>query len=100
MNLITVDEARAHLRIEDDVLTDALTLAVAAANGAVWTYLKRREPYESKDDIPPAVKLAALMMAGVFIRDPDGAESEKWEQGYLPFPVINLCYPHRDPSMS
>jgi hypothetical protein len=99
MNLITVKEARAHLRLEEDVLTDALTLAVAAANACAWTYLKRKEDYP-EDDIPGDVKMAALLMAGFFIRDPDGAEAEKWLQGYPPFPVMNMLYPYRDPALS
>ncbi|MGF6986543.1 hypothetical protein QFZ99_006084 [Paraburkholderia atlantica] len=99
MNLITLDDARAHLRIDGDLLDSALEIAVAAASASVWTYLKRDEPYPD-DAIPPDVKMAALLMAGNFIRDPDGAEAASWIQGYLPWPVVNLLYPYRDPSMS
>ncbi|MGF6607057.1 hypothetical protein OKW45_001957 [Paraburkholderia sp. WSM4175] len=99
MNLITIDEARAHARIDGDVMDAALALAVAAANASVWNYLKRAEPYPD-DAIPADVKMAALLMAGNFIRDPDAAEAANWTQGYLPWPVINILYPYRDPAMS
>jgi Phage gp6-like head-tail connector protein len=99
MKLISIEEARAHLRIDEDVLTEGLTLAVAAANASVSTYLKRKQDYP-ENEIPDDVKMAALLMAGYFIRDPDGADTAAWQQGYLPFPVIAMCYPYRDPSFS
>lgn len=98
--LVTLDEAKDWLRIDGDAMDDNLNLAIPAASAAVYTYLKRTVPWASEEDMPVSVKLAALQLIGTFIRDPDGANVDAWQYGYLPTPVINLLYPLRDPALS
>jgi hypothetical protein len=95
-DLVTIEEARARLRIDGDSMDADLALAIAGASAAVMTYLKR-DPYP-EGEVPPNVKNATLILTGMFIRDPDGAEAQEWQQGYLPNSVTALLYGLRDPA--
>ena len=97
MNLVTLDEAKARLRIDGTAMDADIELAVAGASAAVLRYLKR-EPYTDGDAVPADVKNAVMLLAGTFVRDPDGAEAQQWQQGYLPNAVTALLYPLRDPT--
>jgi hypothetical protein len=98
-DLVTTDEARAALRLDDDFPDLTIQLAVTNASDSVMTYLKRTDPYSDEDPVPPNVKQATLLLAGIFLRDPDGVESQSWAQGYLPWAVCNLLHQRRDPAM-
>lgn len=98
-DLVTADEARAALRLDDDFPDTTIELAIAGASDAVMAYLKRKLPYSDEDPCPPNVKQAALLLTGIFLRDPDGVEAQTWEQGYLPWAVCNLLHQRRDPAM-
>ncbi|KAK48191.1 hypothetical protein BG58_33115 [Caballeronia jiangsuensis] len=97
-DLVTIDEARAALRLDDDFPDLTIQLAITGASDAVMAYLKR-DPYTSEDPCPPNVKQATLLLTGIFLRDPDGVEAQTWEQGYLPWAVCNLMHQRRDPAM-
>jgi hypothetical protein len=80
MSLISIDQARAHVRVEDDYPVEQLQSAVDGAQDAAQAYLNRRI-YESKDaldadrvEYPAAVGAAAssrdsALAAAVFIQD-------------------------------
>ncbi|BAO89026.1 head-tail connector protein [Caballeronia cordobensis] len=97
-DLVTIDEARAALRLDDDFPDMTIQIAVTSASDSVIAYLKR-DQYADGETIPPNVKQATLLLAGIFLRDPDGVESQTWEQGYLPWSVCNLLHQRRDPAM-
>ncbi|MBC8638272.1 phage gp6-like head-tail connector protein [Caballeronia sp. EK] len=97
-DLVTVDQARAALRLDDDFPDLTIQMAVTNASDSVIAYLKR-EPYTDDDPPPPNVQQATLLLAGIFLRDPDGTEAQTWEQGYLPWAVCNLLHQRRDPAM-
>lgn len=110
--LASVAEAKAMLRIDTDAGDANLELQLRAASRAVLRYLKTPDAYRDTAgdpildsagdvaDVDEDVKLATIMLTGTFLRDPDGAESEKWQQGYLPAPVVSILYPLRDPSLA
>jgi hypothetical protein len=97
-DLVTIDEARAALRLDDDFPDMTIQMAVTSASDSVIAYLKR-DPYTDDDPPPPNVKQATLLLTGIFLRDPDGVEASTWEQGYLPWAVCNLLHQRRDPAM-
>ncbi|MGF6957999.1 head-tail connector protein [Paraburkholderia youngii] len=97
-DLVTLDEAKARLRIDGNDMDADLSLAIAGASASVVAYLKR-EDWTDPADVPANVKNATIMLAGMFIRDPDGAESQTWQQGYLPNAVVAILYPLRDPAL-
>lgn len=96
-NLVTLDEAKAHLRIDGNDIDEAVKMAIAGASLAVLRYLKRDEDYPD-DGVPGDVRSATLLLIGTFVRDPDGAEAQQWQQGYPPNAVTALLYPLRDPT--
>jgi hypothetical protein len=98
-DLVTLDEARAALRLDDDFPDLTVQIAVTNASDSVLAYLNRTDPYTDEDPVPPNVKQATLLLAGIFLRDPDGVESSSWERGYLPNAVCSLLYQRRDPAM-
>jgi hypothetical protein len=99
--LVTTDQARQRLRLDGDYAEADIELAVCGASEAVMQYLKRGANYDPDEDdpVPPQVQNAVILLAGMFIRDPDGVESaSNWEAGYLPRPIVSLLYPLRDPA--
>lgn len=122
--LVTLAQAREHLRSDTTADDNDLTLKIHAASGAVRNYLKSSKPYVQEVDssgdpaldsfgeiiyehdsnglpIPlPEVQQAVLYLIGVFYRDRDGQEMTDWELGFLPMPVQSLLYPLRDPAMA
>lgn len=99
-DLLTLDEAKNWLRIDGDDMDLNIEMAIAAASAACWAYLKTSPLWSGTDATPANVKMAAALLTGVLIRDPDGAESQTWEPGFLPWGVTNLLYPYRDPALS
>ena len=102
--IVTLQEARDHLRSDTDSDDADLELKIAAAEEVVLTYLK----LEDSDDIPAkaknAAKAACLLLIGEFYKNreatQDGAVDAQFGYGYLPRPVVSLLYPHRDPSIA
>ena len=129
MDLVTLHQARAHLRLDevdsaggpDDAW---LELFIPAASGLVRNYLKQdRNLYEWERDshgviildshlepiialdsagdpaVRPEVKAATLIYLAYMYRDRDCMEMEKWQQGYPPMPIVGLLYQLRDPAL-
>lgn len=102
--IISLHEARDHLRSDTEDDDGDLTLKIWAASSAVLTYLN----LESADEIPDAAinaaKIATLMLVGEFYRNREGAQDgdipEPFGYGYLPRPVVAILYPHRDPALA
>lgn len=111
--LVSLEQARQHLRSDADADDADLTLKIQAASKAVLRYLKPAgvarlmevdssgDPVEDSDglvdDVPEDVMLSTLLLVGVFYSDREGQEI-KWEPGYLPAAVTALLYPLRDPT--
>lgn len=108
--IITLAEVKAALRIDhtdDDVMLQAL---IDAATGAVVNYLKAQAEElipipsgSSEGDLivtNPEIKQAAIILVGMWYRNPDGDQEKNFDRGYLPAPVTALLYPLRDPALA
>ncbi|WP_439444445.1 head-tail connector protein [Xanthomonas translucens pv. translucens] len=111
MKLVTVEQARMRLRIDDDFDNDDLELMIEGASAAVITYLKSAVnkwiadgklilDAEGKPLLPPQVLQAVLVLVGIFYKDRDEDPEGLYEMGYLPKPVTALLYPLRDPAIA
>lgn len=122
--LVTLQEARDHIR-SDTTADDAdLTLKINAASGAVLNYLKGASPWQYEYDSNLGVQLdsaqqpiplldssgqkilrwevraAVLLMVGYLYKDRDENPDGEYEQGYLPKPITAILYPLRDPAIA
>lgn len=109
--LVSLQQAKMRLRIDQDIEDADLTLMIQGASAAVLNYLKETPDYidsfgepavDSNGDpvdVPAEVMNAVLMLTGILSRDRDGQESEKWELGMLPRAVVSLIYTLRDPAL-
>lgn len=105
--LVSMDEARNHLRIDSIDEDPDLILKIHAASGAVLGYLKSAaDKYKGEDGefdadrIPFEVKASVLLMLGYLSKDRDNDDGREYEQGFLPRPVTALLYPLRDPALA
>lgn len=108
--LVSIDQAKAALRYDDDDNDLAIQLAIEAASSACLTYLKTPDAYQDSSgiiptdsngdplDIPADVQRAVIFLAGSYLRDPAGIEGKDLDMNYLPRPVLALLYPYRNPT--
>jgi hypothetical protein len=118
--LVTIEDAKARLRIVHDAEDLDLEMMIQQASAAVMNYLGKpldyyteataaagsdsdSEPVSSDGTVtipvPAEVQLATLLLVGILYRDRDGTEAKEWQHGYLPWPVTSFLYPLRDPVM-
>lgn len=115
--LVTLEQAKKHLRVVHDSDDEDIVLKIEAASGAILNYLKEAadEFIDSSDEIimttdsPPAstvpkiVMQATLLLLGDFFknREPtsDDPVASQYGFGHLPRAVIALLYHYRLPSL-
>ena len=105
--LITLEQAKAHLRIDTDEEDDDLTLKIHASSAAVMSYLKdgALDFTDSSGvitaDVPWQVQAAVLVLLGALYGD-RGEEGGKPAgfSNYLPPAVVALLYPLRIPTVA
>lgn len=108
--LVSLDQAKQHLRVDTSDDDGDIALKIHAASGAVLNYIKSGPDnfldssgeviVDSSDNpigIPFEVQAATLLLVGYFYKDRDGDPDKAYEMGYLPKPVTALLYPFRDP---
>lgn len=108
MMLVTLEQAKAHLRVDTNAEDDDITLRVQAASAAVLNYLKVDDlsalavgdPPLVPDNVTFSVNAAVLLMVGYLYRNRDENPNGEFLQGYLPAPITALLYPLRDPSLA
>jgi len=113
VELITLEEAKAHLFIIHDTDDNDLKLKMYAASETVIDYLKAegvkkfigpdgellKDAEGNPVPVPFKVKAAVLLMLGYLYKDRDENAGGAYEQGYLPKPVTALLYSMRDPAL-
>lgn len=110
--LVSLAQAKDHLRIDTSDGDNDLTLKIHAASGAVLNYIRSGadaftdssgeailDSNESPIGIPYEIQAATLLMIGYLNRDRDADGDKAYQMGYLPAPVTALLYPHRDPML-
>jgi len=116
--LVSLDQAKDHLRIDSDSEDSDLALKIYGASKAVLNYMKSASVYEPERDETGAVVIgpdglpvysdqvlfevqaAVLLMLGFLYKDRDVNADNAFEQGYLPKPVTALLYSLRDPALA
>lgn len=96
--MISLEEAKLHLRIDTDAEDSDLMLKIKASEAAVLHYMKR-EPYQPSEEVPYDVRAAVLILLGYLYEHRDNNEGNAFERGYLPMPVTALLTPYRIPTL-
>lgn len=106
IELVTLEEAKLHLRIDDDYGDDDITLKIQGGSAAILAYVQGSRQLIVDDagkaiegDPLSRVKTALLVLLGILDRNRGGEEEEKLKQGELPFSVSMLIYDLRRPSI-
>lgn len=107
MMFITLEQAKLHLRVDDDADDTDIGDKVQEASDLVGGYLKSAvgaflddagEVIPSK--VPYSVKAATKMMLGYLYNQRDNDQDHEFEAGMLPRPVTALLYHLRDPALA
>lgn len=99
INLITLQEAQDHLRIDDS--TDPVVSGyIAAASAAIYTYIGDGiyvDPEAALPVVRDDVKSACKLLVGDFYRyrEATGADIDSEAYGFLPRYVTALLFPYR-----
>jgi len=112
--LVSLEQAKSHLRVDDDADDLDIERKIMEASAAVVTYLGSSaelllglntggEPASDSNGplIPWQVRAATLnMLAALYEnRGEDGGEAAQYKDGYLPPVVVALLYPLRTPAL-
>ncbi len=89
--MVTLQELKAHLRIEQDEEDGYLTALLAAAKTSCEDFCGR--PFS--DDMPEPVRLAMLLMAGHFFTHRENSDRDAYEAMFDAFHA--LLWPYREP---
>jgi len=104
---VTLEEAKAHLRIDTDAGDDELQQKIYSASASVLDYIQSSRDVIVNDDGDviegtnelDRVKMATLLLVGILDRVRNGEEETTYHQGYLPFTVTSLIYSLRKPTI-
>lgn len=107
LEFVTLEEAKAHLRVDTDAGDDDLQLKIYSASAAVYDFIQgSREKFIGDDgkiitDAPELqrVKQATLILVGILDRARGGEEESQLKQGELPYSVTCLIYSLRKPTV-
>ncbi|WPO93764.1 head-tail connector protein [Buttiauxella sp. HR94] len=106
IELVTLEQAREHLRVDSDDGDADLTLKIQAGSAAILSYVQgSRDRIVDKDgkliEGEPLLRTqtALLMLLGWMDRNRGGEEEEKLRQGELPYSVTMLIYDLRRPTI-
>lgn len=113
MMLVSLDQAKKHLRIDGNDEDADLELKVHAASGAVLNYIddSAKTFIDTSDvidedtagdplGVPYEIMAATLLMTGYLYRDRDNDSEKEFDRGYLPRPVTALLTPFRTPTLA
>ncbi|ELY2562272.1 head-tail connector protein [Cronobacter sakazakii] len=106
IELVTLLQAKEHLRIDDDAGDADLTLKIQAGSAAILAYVQGSRDLVVNSDGAliegeplRRTQTALLMLLGWLDRNRGGEEEEKLQQGELPFSVTMLIYDLRRPTI-
>lgn len=100
--ILTVDEVKAHLRIEDDDENTLIERLIAQSQAAAENFCRvtfggtttDEEGNEIEVEVPGPVKLAVMLMVSHYFENRDNPEKTIYTTMRMAFE--NLLYPYRD----
>ena len=104
--ILTVDEVKVHLRIEDDEEDDYIESLIRQAQSTAEDFCRTSfepkvivddEGNESTTSAPEPVRLAVLLMVSHYYENRDNPDRAVY--GTMRIAFENLLYPYRDPDL-
>ena len=95
-NWVTLEDAKHHLRYDDDSNDTMLTAYIAAAEATINQYITANVPARATPDI----KVAALLLIGYYDNHRNMDKDMLSDGNNLPAPVRALLWPYRQPSVN
>ncbi|MFV3026541.1 head-tail connector protein [Klebsiella aerogenes] len=106
IELVTLEQAKEHLRIDEDAADDDIKLKIQSGSAALLSYIQgSRELVVNSSGVLiegeplKRVQGALLILLGYLDRNRGGEEEEKLKQGELPLSVTMLIYDLRIPTI-
>ncbi|HBN2816202.1 TPA: phage gp6-like head-tail connector protein [Klebsiella oxytoca] len=106
IELVTLPQAKEHLRIDDDAGDDDLLLKIQVGSAVLLSYIQgsRDKVVDGDGNLiqgEPLLRMqeSLLRLLGYLDRNRNGEEEEKLQQGELPFSVTMLIYDLRRPTI-
>ena len=93
-NWVSLEEAKHHLRYDDDSNDIMLTAYIAAAESAVGQYITKTVVVAET----PNIKVAVLLLVGYYDYHRNMDKDMPSDGNYLPAPVRALLWPYRKPT--
>lgn len=95
-NWLTLEDAKHHLRYDDDSNDMMLMAYIAAAEAAINRYITE----DVTAGATPDIKVAALLLVGYYDYNRNMDKDMPSDGNYLPAPVRSLLWPYRQPSVN
>lgn len=106
IELVTLEEAKDHLRIDTDAGDADLKIKIQAGSAALISYIQGSRNLVLTDsgdlisgEVLLRLKSALLILLGWMDRNRGAEEEERLQQGELPFSVTMMIYDLRKPSI-
>ncbi len=101
--LVTLQQAKDHLRVDDDALDDDILLKISQVSYLCKNFVKVEQSayldeYNNPLDVPPYLSAACLVWLGILFKHRDGQQDENLDFGYIPKAVSNILWPFRNPT--
>lgn len=102
MPLVTFDQAKTHLRVDDDDHDEEIEEIRIRASFILLDYLKKDEDYWQDStgepaDVPGSVSAATLLICGALFENREGSDKDAPP---LSQAVMDLVHRHRDPALA
>ena len=98
--LVSLDRAKAHLRIDADDQDEEVSLKITDASDIVIDYLKRPDHGWTDTDAPGQVQAAVLLVLGALWSQREGAGQNAEDLDPISPAVVSLLRRMRDPALA
>lgn len=98
--LVSLDRAKAHLRIDADDQDEEVSLKITDASDIVLDYLKRPGHGWTDTDAPGQVQAAVLLVLGALWSQREGAGQNAEDLDPISPAVVSLLRRMRDPALA
>ena len=101
--LVTLEQAKDHLRVDTNDLDDDILLKISQVSYLCMDFIKAdHDAYVDSTgypvDVPQYLSAACLVWLGILFRYRDSDTNKGADFGYIPYEVSNILWPYRKPT--